>query len=1148
MFIQDFVKRSGKPTCLVLTAFLLVFFGLSAQAAQEDGDARSAVPPPAANLAATASGPRTSPFDPPSTDTFVTDAGPGLDTGCTFNDDPNHPLVIDIVIDKFVGDVDGSGHLANPAPLVSAGIIPATVDVIMPAYDVDVNGSPPPESDQVFLNGESLGFLTGDNNIWKLNTFSVDIRKIKFPSRPAPGGTVTPVTNRIQINIDTLSSGRWCTAIDWTALVIPVRPKLALELKVIAGNKIRQNTGAATIDTIYQQDFDAACNVNDTIGPIDQYPFSGPATSGLFGGSSGEAKLRAKLKTCPENSIDPPEVKAEWTIGGGPSGSKNWTGFEDDITLKMPDKVGSYTVDFTYTINGTQNLNASRKLFVTKAAPLGSVNPPRLAWYEKGTRWASGLSDESAILTGVLSGLYGFGTANWHYVDGWTATRWEALIGNPMTSNQGNCVVFSDVFQYVSETLGIGGLFNGLSDTRVYGSNNLGFLTAAAPSLDPLFPGNARPFAGGAYDRYHFGMHDLRQRGWFSTDYYDATFNKKYASKTQFVAFNVKRGPLAYGFDADANGLYLPTDEGAKIYLLPGNAPASPGAAWGNWKYTLPAAPAPIAPTLAAAVTTGFQFPGGANYQPVDANGDGIYEALTVDVDLDIQTAGTYTVLGALQKGTTLIANRPSNNSQLFTQVSFTAEPGTRTVTLSFSGEQIFQSSEDGPYDLVVYAIGENGYTSTTLQTPAYSYLSFGELATAITGVSDEGVDENSDGKLEGIRANVDVNGRTAGNYRLLGSLIKDGTTLVNADTEVAITAGQQTIPLVFPGLPLKRSGQDGPYEGAVSLLDANGHTVAGLGFVTQPYSASAFASVIEPVGTQSDQGIDTNGNGLYDTLSVSFDAAFSSGGTFLLTGILGDAAGTKTVFSEQLITVTPGTRPITLDFAGPDIYGLQIDGPYRIEVSLRDPATQTVADRVTLPQQTQSYRYTDFDPTRTVASITLTNASSDQGVDTDGNGAFNQLRVDVAAQLQNSGTYTWSARLVDERGTEIGFYTTTAFLSAGNAQIGFVFDGTRIGQNGKDGPYYVKSLLMFGSGANLVVTDVATTAPYQANEFEGYVARVPGDLNGDSIVDATDLALFRQALGSVIGSPNYNPDADLDGDGRVTVNDLRLFRQLLSR
>ncbi len=65
---------------------------------------------------------------------------------------------------------------------------------------------------------------------------------------------------------------------------------------------------------------------------------------------------------------------------------------------------------------------------------------------------------------------------------------------------------------------------------------------------------------------------------------------------------------------------------------------------------------------------------------------------------------------------------------------------------------------------------------------------------------------------------------------------------------------------------------------------------------------------------------------------------------------------------------------------------------------------------------------------------------------------------------------------------------------------------------------------------------------------FEGFVGRLPGDLNGDGRVDALDVALFNAALGSSVGEPSYNRFADFDRDGRITLNDLRIFRSYLPR
>ncbi len=169
-----------------------------------------------------------SPFDPPqATDhLFVADSGGGLDTGCSFRSEG--PLVINVPIKRVVGAVTADGSLVDPQDLVSRNLVSAYATLVMPAYDVDYFGVPPapeqPERDRITLNGYEVGpsgstaFLTGDNNIWKLNEYRVPISIIHFGKRNQ-GGAPTPGDNTIRVFIDVanepLGVEDWCTAIDW---------------------------------------------------------------------------------------------------------------------------------------------------------------------------------------------------------------------------------------------------------------------------------------------------------------------------------------------------------------------------------------------------------------------------------------------------------------------------------------------------------------------------------------------------------------------------------------------------------------------------------------------------------------------------------------------------------------------------------------------------------------------------------------------------------------------------------------------------------------------------------------------------------------------------------------------------------------------
>jgi hypothetical protein len=50
------------------------------------------------------------------------------------------------------------------------------------------------------------------------------------------------------------------------------------------------------------------------------------------------------------------------------------------------------------------------------------------------------------------------------------------------------------------------------------------------------------------------------------------------------------------------------------------------------------------------------------------------------------------------------------------------------------------------------------------------------------------------------------------------------------------------------------------------------------------------------------------------------------------------------------------------------------------------------------------------------------------------------------------------------------------------------------------------------------------------------------GDINGDGVVDVSDLLRFALAWGSSVGDPNYDADCDLNHDNTVDVADLLLL------
>lgn len=204
---------------LCTLSFVSMYLATSGPAGAEEfvGDA------PSPGISQASGGPRSSPFEPPAESdvSFVTDAAPRLDTGCLFSS--SGPIVFDVEITRHVGELNPDGTLRNASALVSEGLLSPKATLLIPAFDVDNKATPPPgfapEVDRVVFNGELIGFLSGENNRWKLNDFPIDIRKVKFAQRGSPGSKPEGAANQVRIEIDTANAPAqvWCTSADWGA-------------------------------------------------------------------------------------------------------------------------------------------------------------------------------------------------------------------------------------------------------------------------------------------------------------------------------------------------------------------------------------------------------------------------------------------------------------------------------------------------------------------------------------------------------------------------------------------------------------------------------------------------------------------------------------------------------------------------------------------------------------------------------------------------------------------------------------------------------------------------------------------------------------------------------------------------------------------
>ena len=391
-------------------------------------------------------------------------------------------------------------------------------------------------------------------------------------------------------------------------------------------------------------------------------------------------------------------------------------------------------------------------------------------------------------------------------------------------------------------------------------------------------------------------------------------------------------------------------------------------------------------------------------------------------------------------------------------------------------------------------------------KTAAYSLRNpeLGRWTVQVTGVSGTGIAYAASTWIQDPRVTLDGGFArdsiaTGEDLVLQATLRAQGVPLLGASAHAFIEipgGGSVGIALRDDGSNGDVTAGDGIYSGLRSAVTepglhrvvfiADGVDASGHHFSRETFDLATVSNGQAQATSFEDAGVDSNGNGYYDQLVVHAHVQADVAGPYHVLAILSDSGGHTHQASVRQDLVA-GDNTVALAFDGSEVYHNRTDGPYVLS-SLR-LAQDTDIDL--LPTQeltgaytTGAYAYTAFEHEQ----IQLTGTGQANGVDSNGNGLFDSMDVAVDVDLAQAGYYQWSAQLTDRTGTALGFFSGASYLEAGRNSLYFNFDGTAIGKNGEDGPYYVSDLLAFGGGASLVADQVFTAQPFLASQFEGYV------------------------------------------------------------
>jgi hypothetical protein len=338
----------------------------------------------------------------------------------------------------------------------------------------------------------------------------------------------------------------------------------------------------------------------------------------------------------------------------------------------------------------------------------------------------------------------------------------------------------------------------------------------------------------------------------------------------------------------------------------------------------------------------------------------------------------------------------------------------------------------------------------------------------------------------------------TVGTTVVLSAFVFNGTMPVtNATVDVLVM--DQTHPEISPtSVTMTDSGShdaaqgDGIYTGTYSAatggkfiagLRVSGTSPGGAAYVRNSATDFRILPPLASFTTFSDAGVDDNGNGLFDRVVVTANLQVQQAGVYRLELTL-VASNSEQTQANTTVTLSTGAQQMTVAFTAKQIAELGVNGPYTIKNATlyhtSDPE-EPIAAFSENGGQTTAYALSSLE--RPVLKFTGNNTVS--GIDTNSNGKFDLLRIQVELNTLTAATYDWSGTLKDSAGKTIQSLDATSTLSVGSNTLTFDFDGIKIAENGVNGPYTLGSVLVFNPQNTVHEPELLKTQAFSVNDFE---------------------------------------------------------------
>ncbi len=236
--------------------------------------------------------------------------------------------------------------------------------------------------------------------------------------------------------------------------------------------------------------------------------------------------------------------------------------------------------------------------------------------------------------------------------------------------------------------------------------------------------------------------------------------------------------------------------------------------------------------------------------------------------------------------------------------------------------------------------------------------------------------------------------------------------------------------------------------------------------------------------GLYSDHGVDEDGDGQYEYVVLEAGLNVKKAGNYSLKGSLYDLNDGREIPVSNAGYLNFGSHVLELPLCD-----MKSPGPYRLVGLVLYDENGDEIDRSPAGYITEEYPNLLISGLETKSAV-LNGSYSDYGSDTNRDGFFDYLTVDVGLDVFSPDNYSLMGFLCDASGKELVWSMGFGYLVPGTHKMHMDFDGKTLWQSKVNGPYRLCNLSLScgDSVENLTIEDIAsniyTTAPYNYTQF----------------------------------------------------------------